>query len=93
MIVNLFNSALEFSLTASLPLLVLALLSAIPAARQPASIKNATIWEAMIRVLFSAYFLGGCFSCRAFYRGDLSRFWNASPAAGKILARAGQNDS
>ena len=73
MIVNLFNTAIGFALTAFIPLLVLALLSAIPAARQPASIKNATIWEAMIRALFSAYFLGAVFlvvpSIEGIFRG------------------------
>jgi hypothetical protein len=94
MIVNLFNTALGFALLAALPLLVLALLSAIPAARQPASIKNATIWEAMIRALFSAYFLGAVFLVVPSIEGTFRGFGTQGPPLAELtlgLARAIRN--
>jgi hypothetical protein len=89
MIVNLFNTALGFALLAALPLLVLALLSAIPAARQPAS-----IWEAMIRALFSAYFLGAVFLVVPSIEGTFRGFGTQGPPLAELtlgLARAIRN--
>jgi hypothetical protein len=62
MIANVLGPTLGFAILAALlPLQVLALLSAIPAARQPATIKTATIWEAITRALISIYFLWAVF--------------------------------
>ena len=82
MIANPFNTALGFPVsvqTALLPLLVLALLSAIPAARQPASIKNATIWEAMIRALTVTYFLCAVFVAIPLFERILAGFVTTLP--------------